>query len=73
MEKPVSAADATREFSRLLQDVKKGHSYSVTSHRKPLAKDCAGWGTQSFRGEGANRACRATASRAHREDRPLDA
>jgi prevent-host-death family protein len=38
MEKPVSAADANREFSRLLQDVKKGHSYVVTSHGKPVAK-----------------------------------
>ncbi len=38
MEKPVSAADANREFSRLLQDVKKGHSYIVTSHGKPVAK-----------------------------------
>ena len=38
MEKPVSAADANREFSRLLQDVKKGNSYVVTSHGKPVAK-----------------------------------
>ena len=38
MEKPVSAADANREFSRLLQDVKKGHSFVVTSHGKPVAK-----------------------------------
>jgi len=38
MEKPVSAADANREFSRLLQDVKKGHSYIVTNHGKPVAK-----------------------------------
>jgi len=38
MEKPVSAADANREFSRLLQGVKKGHSYVVTSHGKPVAK-----------------------------------
>ena len=38
MEKPVSAADANREFSRLLQDVKKGHSFLVTSHGKPVAK-----------------------------------
>jgi prevent-host-death family protein len=34
----VSAADANREFSRILQDVKKGHSYVVTSHGKPVAK-----------------------------------
>lgn len=38
MEKPVSAADANREFSRLLQGVKKGQSYIVTSHGKPVAK-----------------------------------
>ena len=38
MEKPISAADANREFSRLLHDVKKGQSYLVTSHGKPVAK-----------------------------------
>ncbi len=38
MEKDVSAADANREFSRLLQDVRKGQSYIVTSHGKPVAR-----------------------------------
>jgi prevent-host-death family protein len=38
MEKPISAAAANREFSRLLQGVKKGHSYVVTSHGTPVAK-----------------------------------
>jgi prevent-host-death family protein len=38
MEKPVSAAEANREFSRLLQDVKKGDIYIVTSHGKPVAR-----------------------------------
>jgi prevent-host-death family protein len=38
MEKPISAADANREFSKLLQDVKKGQSYVITSHGKPVAK-----------------------------------
>jgi prevent-host-death family protein len=38
MEKTVSAAEANREFSRLLQGVKKGHSYIVTSQGKPIAK-----------------------------------
>lgn len=38
MEKSVSAADANREFSRLLQQVKKGESFIVTSHGKPVAK-----------------------------------
>ena len=36
--KPVSAAEANREFSRLLQDVKKGHTFLVTNHGKPVAK-----------------------------------
>ena len=38
MEKPISAADANREFSPTLQGVKKGHSYVVTSHGTPVAK-----------------------------------
>ena len=38
MEKSVSAADANREFSRLLQQVKKGESFVVTSHGKPVAR-----------------------------------
>jgi prevent-host-death family protein len=38
MEKPVLAADANREFFRLLRDVKKGQSFIVTSHGKPVAK-----------------------------------
>lgn len=38
MEKPISAADANREFSQLLQGVKKGNSYIVTSHGTPVAK-----------------------------------
>jgi len=38
MDKPISAADANREFSRLLQEVKKGSSYIVTSHGTPVAK-----------------------------------
>ncbi len=38
MDKSVSAAEANREFSRLLQNVKKGHSYVVTSHGKPVAR-----------------------------------
>ena len=38
MEKPISAADANREFSRLLQSVKKGHSFVVTSHGTPVAR-----------------------------------
>jgi prevent-host-death family protein len=38
MEKPISAADANREFSQLLQGVKRGNSYIVTSHGTPVAK-----------------------------------
>ena len=34
----ISAADANRKFSALLQGVRKGRSYIVTSHGKPIAK-----------------------------------
>lgn len=38
MESTVTAADANRNFSRLLQGVRKGRSYVVTSHGQPVAK-----------------------------------
>jgi prevent-host-death family protein len=38
MEKSVSSAEANREFSRLLQGVKKGQSFVITSHGKPVAR-----------------------------------
>jgi prevent-host-death family protein len=38
MEKSVSAADANRNFSRLLEGVRRGKSYVVTSHGRPVAK-----------------------------------
>jgi prevent-host-death family protein len=38
MDKAVSAAEANRRFSELLQTVKKGRSVIVTSHGKPVAK-----------------------------------
>ena len=38
MEKTVSATDANRKFSQLLQGVRRGRSYVVTSHGKPIAK-----------------------------------
>lgn len=38
MEKIVSAADANRRFSDLLRGVRKGRSYVVTSHGRPVAK-----------------------------------
>jgi len=38
MDKAVSAAVAKRRFSQLLQNVRQGCSYVVTSHGKPIAK-----------------------------------
>lgn len=38
MDKAISAADANREFSRLLREVREGRSYVVTSHGKPVAR-----------------------------------
>lgn len=38
MEKPVSAADANRKFSKLLRAVREDQSYVVTSHGKAVAK-----------------------------------
>ncbi len=38
MEKPVSAADANRKFSKLLRAVREGQSYVVTSHGKAVAR-----------------------------------
>ena len=38
MDKAVSAADANRKFSQLLQGVRRGRSYVVTSHGKPVAR-----------------------------------
>ena len=38
MQKAVSAADANRKFSELLRTVRKGQSYVVTSHGKPVAR-----------------------------------
>ncbi len=35
---PVSAADANRNFSKLLKGVRQGRSYVVTSHGEPVAK-----------------------------------
>ncbi len=37
-EKTVSAADANRNFSKLLEGVRQGKSFVVTSHGKPVAK-----------------------------------
>lgn len=38
MDKAVSSADANRKFSQLLQNVRRGRSYVVTSHGKPIAR-----------------------------------
>ena len=38
MEKAVSAADANRNFSKLLRHVRDGRSFVVTSHGRPVAK-----------------------------------
>lgn len=38
MEKTVTAAEANRDFSKLLRGVREGRSYVVTSHGKPVAR-----------------------------------
>lgn len=38
MDEAISAADANRHFSKLLRSVRRGRSYVVTSHGRPVAK-----------------------------------
>jgi prevent-host-death family protein len=38
MDKPISAAEANRNFSRVLREVREGSSFTVTSHGKPVAR-----------------------------------
>jgi len=38
MDRAISAAEANRKFSQLVQGVREGRSYVVTSHGKPVAK-----------------------------------
>lgn len=38
MNKAISAAEANRNFSRVLREVRDGQSYVVTAHGKPIAK-----------------------------------
>jgi prevent-host-death family protein len=38
MEKAISATDANRQFSRLLDGVRRGRTYLVTSHGQPVAR-----------------------------------
>ncbi len=38
VEKAISAAEANRNFSKLLREVREGGSYVVTSHGRPVAR-----------------------------------
>lgn len=38
MSAAISAADANREFSKLLRQVREGRSFTVTSHGRPVAR-----------------------------------
>jgi prevent-host-death family protein len=38
MDEVISAAEANRHFSQVLRAVRRGRSYVVTSHGKPVAK-----------------------------------
>lgn len=38
MEKAISSADANRNFSQLLREVREGRTYVVTSHGRPVAR-----------------------------------
>ena len=38
MVETVSATDANGDFSRILRDVRNGHSYVVASHGRPIAR-----------------------------------
>lgn len=38
MDETITAAEANRAFSRLLRDVRDGHSYVVTVHGRPVAR-----------------------------------
>jgi prevent-host-death family protein len=38
MDKTISAAEANRNFSRLLKEARTGTSYTVTSHGEPVAR-----------------------------------
>ena len=38
MEKAISAAEANRNFSRLLREIREGQTYVVTSHGRALAR-----------------------------------
>ncbi|HRP08203.1 MAG TPA: type II toxin-antitoxin system prevent-host-death family antitoxin [Gemmatimonadales bacterium] len=38
MDRHISASEANRWFSRLLREVREGHSYVITSHGRPVAR-----------------------------------
>ncbi|MGB6130614.1 MAG: type II toxin-antitoxin system prevent-host-death family antitoxin [Acidobacteriaceae bacterium] len=38
MEELISATEANRQFSRLLDGVRRGNTYLVTSHGRPIAR-----------------------------------
>jgi prevent-host-death family protein len=38
MEELISATEANRQFSRLLDGIRQGNTYVVTSHGRPLAR-----------------------------------
>lgn len=38
MEKTIAAAEANRNFSRILREVGAGDSFTVTSHGRPVAR-----------------------------------
>jgi prevent-host-death family protein len=38
VKRAISAAEANREFSAVLRGVRRGHSYVVTSHGRPVAR-----------------------------------
>lgn len=38
MDQTISAAEANRNFSHLLREVREGRSYIVTAHGKPVAR-----------------------------------
>lgn len=38
MDERISAADANREFSRMIREVREGATFVVTSHGRPVAR-----------------------------------
>ena len=38
MDRHITASEANRWFSRLLREVREGHSYVITSHGRPVAR-----------------------------------